>query len=52
MPASIVIGAALALAIDLVAKTLASPVALPINTVSGVLGAPLVIWVVVRLRRR
>lgn len=52
MPASIVIGAALALAIDLAAKTLASPVALPVNTVSGVLGAPLVIWVVVRLRRR
>jgi iron complex transport system permease protein len=52
MPASIVIGAALALAIDLAAKTLACPVALPINTVSGVLGAPLVIWVVIRLRTR
>lgn len=52
MPGSIVIGAALAIAIDVAAKTIASPARLPINTVSGVLGAPLVIWVVLRWRPR
>jgi iron complex transport system permease protein len=52
MPGSVVTGAALAIAIDIAAKTLASPAMLPINTVSGVLGAPLVIWVVLRWRPR
>jgi len=52
LPASILIGAGLAVAVDIAAKTIARPAVLPINTVSGVLGAPFVIWVVLRWRPR
>lgn len=46
MPASMLSGAALLLVCDLVAKQLA----LPINTITALLGIPIVIWVVVRNR--
>jgi iron complex transport system permease protein len=52
MPGAVVIGSGLALGIDLAAKTAVSPAVLPVNTVSGVLGAPLVIWVILRWRPR
>ena len=46
MPASMLAGAALLLVCDLVAKLLA----LPINTITALMGIPVVIYVVVRNR--
>jgi iron complex transport system permease protein len=48
LPASVIIAAGLAVLVDVAGKSLV----LPVNTVSGVLGAPLVIWLVIRLRPR
>ena len=46
MPASMLTGAALLLVCDLIAKLLA----LPINTITALMGIPVVIYVVVRNR--
>ena len=46
MPGSMLAGAALLLVCDLVAKSLA----LPINTITALMGIPVVIFVVVRNR--
>lgn len=46
MPASMLLGAALLLLCDIAAKTLAFPV----NTVTALLGIPVVVWVVLRNR--
>ena len=46
MPASMLVGAALLLVCDLLAKTLA----LPINTITALMGIPVVIFVVIRNR--
>jgi iron complex transport system permease protein len=51
LPASALAGAAIALAVEVVAK-LPFGAALHVNTVSGLFGAPIVIWIVLRLRRR
>jgi iron complex transport system permease protein len=51
IPASILMGAALALASDLVASLPGSDRALPLNAVTGLIGAPVVIRVLLRQRR-
>ena len=45
MPASIFLGAALALGCDLVVRTSGTEMALPLNAVTSLLGAPVVLWV-------
>jgi iron complex transport system permease protein len=51
-PGSLLIGVAFACFVLLFSKLLVTGVALPINTISGVFGAPIVIWMVTRLADR
>ena len=51
MPATALAGAMLALAIDIVAKLPQEGGALPVNSVAGLVGAPVVAWIVLRRRR-
>ena len=45
MPASILLGCALAIGCDLVVRVSSTDVALPLNAVTSLLGAPVVLWV-------
>ena len=51
MPGSILLGAVLALGCDLFVRTSASGTLLPLNAVTSLLGAPVVLWVLLRGRK-
>jgi iron complex transport system permease protein len=51
MPASVLLGAALALGCDLLVRASGSGILLPLNAVTSLLGAPVVIWVLLRGRK-
>ncbi len=51
IPASAILGATLALLADLIAAMPGSQTVLPLNSVTALLGAPVVIWVILRQRR-
>ncbi len=51
IPGSALVGAALALACGLLAEFPGSAIALPINAATALLGAPVVVWVLLRMRR-
>lgn len=51
LPATILIGAALTLACNLFAKLPGYDASLPINAVTSMVGAPVVIWVIIKGRR-
>lgn len=51
MPGTILLGAALALACDLVVRLPWSGGAVPLNTVTSLLGAPVVLWILLKGRR-
>jgi iron complex transport system permease protein len=50
IPATLVMGAGLALGADLIAQMPGSQVVLPLNAVMALLGAPIVTWVILRQR--
>ena len=50
LPASIMMGAALALVADLVARLPGSQATLPLNAVTALIGAPVVTWIILRRR--
>lgn len=50
IPATVLMGAALALLCNLVAKLPGYDISLPINAVTSIVGAPVIIWVVLRNR--
>lgn len=50
LPAVTLLGAALALAADLLAQLPGSQLTLPLNAITALLGAPVVIWVILRQR--
>ncbi|MDX1382860.1 MAG: iron ABC transporter permease [Thermoanaerobaculia bacterium] len=50
LPAVALLGATLALVADIVAQVPGSPMALPLNAITALLGAPVVIWVIVSRR--
>ncbi len=52
LPASIVLGAALALGCDLLVRTGAPGRLVPLNAITSLLGAPVVLWVLLRGRDR
>ncbi|MGB1014848.1 MAG: FecCD family ABC transporter permease [Nannocystaceae bacterium] len=52
IPASALLGAALLLAADVVARTIAAPAEIPIGILTSLLGAPLFLWVLVHERGR
>ncbi|SNS85982.1 iron complex transport system permease protein [Streptosporangium subroseum] len=49
---SALVGAALTTAADLISRTLFSPVELPVGVVTAVLGAPYLIYLLIRVRRK
>jgi iron complex transport system permease protein len=51
LPASAALGAALGLGCDLVVRTVGAERAVPLNAVTSLLGAPVVLWVLLRGRR-
>jgi iron complex transport system permease protein len=51
IPASIVIGAIFMLSGDLLAHTISSRGVFPINAITAILGAPFIIWIVVKNKR-
>ncbi|HBB92063.1 MAG: iron ABC transporter [Bacteroidetes bacterium GWF2_49_14] len=51
LPASILCGSILMLVCDILAQLVAAPQVLPINTVTSLFGAPILIWVILRNRR-
>jgi iron complex transport system permease protein len=51
MPASILCGAILMLVCDILAQVPAANQVLPVNTVTSLFGAPILIWVILRNRR-
>jgi iron complex transport system permease protein len=51
VPASALVGAIVLLASDLVAQIPANDVTLPINSVTALIGIPVIIWVVIRNQR-
>lgn len=50
IPATTLLGAALALVADLIAQAPGSQIVLPLNAITALLGAPVVIWVILRQR--
>jgi iron complex transport system permease protein len=50
LPACVMMGALCALTADLIARTPGNDTILPLNAVTALLGAPVVIWVIVRKR--
>ena len=46
IPACILLGACLALAADIIASVPGSPITLPLNAITSMIGAPVVIWVI------
>ncbi len=51
VPFAALLGGALALIFDLIAQMPGAPVALPLNSVTALIGAPVVAWVILRRRR-
>jgi len=51
IPAAAILGATLALLADLIAALPGSQTVLPLNAVTALIGAPVVIWVILRQRR-
>ncbi len=52
LPASMLLGAGVLVLADTVARTVATPIELPIGVVTALLGAPLVLWMVVQRRHQ
>ncbi len=52
VPATFLTGSVFCLACDLIARTAFSPMELTISTVTSVLGAPVVIWLMIKRRRK
>ena len=51
LPASILFGAAFLIACDLAARTLFSPIEVPVGIVTAVIGGPFFLWLLVRAGR-
>ncbi|HEX2617254.1 MAG TPA: iron ABC transporter permease [Flavobacteriales bacterium] len=51
MPASVLLGAVLALGCDLLVRNTSASVALPLNAITSLLGAPVVLWVLLSGRQ-
>ncbi|WP_156127044.1 iron chelate uptake ABC transporter family permease subunit, partial [Aeromonas sp. ZOR0001] len=51
LPLSALLGAALLLAADMLARTLLAPAELPVGIITALLGAPFFIWLLVKGRR-
>ncbi len=51
LPGAALLGAALSVLADLVARTVASPAELPVGVVTSLLGAPFFIWLLLRFKR-
>jgi iron complex transport system permease protein len=52
LPATIFLGAALLLAADMLARTIALPAELPIGILTSCVGGPFFLWLLLRQRRR
>ncbi|MEQ8821290.1 MAG: iron ABC transporter permease [Sumerlaeia bacterium] len=52
LPASALLGAALLVGADLLARTIAAPAELPLGVVTALLGAPYFLWLLIRERER
>lgn len=52
LPASALLGAALAVGADLGARTLVAPAEMPVGLITSAIGAPFFLWLVARLRTR
>jgi iron complex transport system permease protein len=52
MPGVVIMGASLALVADILSQTLARSSVLPINSVTALLGTPIVFWVILRNQQR
>lgn len=52
VPATISVGATLALLLDLIAQVPGSDLILPLNAVAALVGAPMVIWVILQRRKK
>ncbi len=50
IPASLIIGAMLMLACDIIAQLPGSQISLPINAITALLGSPIVVWVILKSR--
>lgn len=50
IPATLVLGAAIMLACDIIAQLPGSQMALPINAITALFGSPVVVWVIVKRR--
>jgi len=50
IPASLIIGAMLMLACDIIAQLPGSQITLPINAITALLGSPIVVWVILKSR--
>jgi len=51
LPAVVLIGAALTLGCNFISKLPGYDASLPINAVTSIVGAPIVIWVIIKGRR-
>jgi len=51
LPASALLGAALAVVADLGARTLVTPAEMPVGLLTSAIGAPFFLWLILRLRR-
>jgi len=52
LPASALLGAALAVVADLGARTLVTPAEMPVGLLTSAIGAPFFLWLILRLRRQ
>jgi iron complex transport system permease protein len=52
LPASALLGASLAVAADLGARTLVTPAEMPVGLITSAIGAPFFLWLIARLRAR
>ncbi|MEM9058744.1 MAG: iron chelate uptake ABC transporter family permease subunit, partial [Pseudomonadota bacterium] len=52
LPASALLGAALAVAADLGARTIVTPAEMPVGLITSAIGAPFFLWLIARLRHR
>jgi iron complex transport system permease protein len=52
IPTSALAGAAMVVAVDILARTVASPVEIPVGLLTAILGAPVFIWFLLRVGRR
>lgn len=50
IPASLIFGAVLMLACDIIAQLPGSQISLPINAITALLGSPIVVWVIIKSR--